>query len=101
MDDETINRILAKPMKPFTPDTKTTPEELWVEINFIRQNGYSVDNMEHEFGVKCVAVPLINEDRQLKGAISISGPSLRFPEATIRKYAERLKNVAQEVKHIL
>lgn len=101
MDDETINRILAKPMKPFTPDTKTTPEELWNEINFIRSHGYSVDNMEHEFGVKCVAVPLINEDGHLKGAISVSGPSLRFPETTIKKYAKILKDVSLEVKHIL
>lgn len=101
MDEDSINRVLAKPMRAYTPDTKTSPEELWNEIRFIRTNGYSVDNMEHEFGVKCVAVPLLNEDGNLKGAISISGPSLRFPQATIKKYASLLNKVAQEVKHIL
>ena len=101
MDDESIARILAKPMPAFTPDTKTTPEELMAEIQFIRGNGYSLDNMEHEFGVKCVAVPLLSETGQLKGAISISGPSLRFPEATIAKYATLLKSVAQKVRPIL
>lgn len=101
MDEDTINHILSKPMKQFTPDTKTTPKELWDEINFIRKNGYSIDNMEHEFGVKCVAVPLLNENGELKGAISISGPSLRFPAATIKEYAKYLKEIASEVKHIL
>ena len=101
MSDEKVNLILSQPMKAFTPDTKTTPEELWKDIDFIRKNGYSVDNMEHEFGVKCVAVPLLNEDMELKGAISVSGPSLRFPERVTKKYATRLKQIAEEVKHIL
>ena len=101
LDDESINRILSKPMKPFTPDTKVTPEELWSDIQFIRENGYSIDNMEHEFGVKCVAVPLLNETGHLKGAISVSGPSLRFQDDTIREYAKILINVAHEVKNVI
>lgn len=101
MDDERVDGILSKPMKAFTPDTKTTPEELWDDITLIRQRGYSVDNMEHEFGVKCVAVPLLNEDKEVKGAISVSGPSLRFPERTIKKYANLLNQIAAEVEPIL
>lgn len=101
LDDEAIDRILSKPLQAFTPDTITSAEELRKEIATIRRNGYSVDNMEHEFGVKCVAVPLLSETGQLKGAISISGPSLRFPKATIAKYSELLKNVAKKVKPVL
>ena len=101
MDNEAVERILSKPLPAFTPDTITTPEDMRKEIAITRQNGYSVDNMEHEFGVKCVAVPLLSETGQLKGAISISGPSLRFPEATILRYSELLKNVAKKVKPVL
>ena len=101
MDTESINRILSKPLQAFTPDTKTSPQELLDEISFIRENGYSIDNMEHEFGVKCVAVPLFSEEEQTKGAISISGPSLRFPEATIKEYSILLKEIARKVKPIL
>lgn len=101
MDDGHVDHILSKPMRPYTPDTKTTREALWEDIFLIRQRGYSVDNMEHEFGVKCVAVPLLDEDKNLKGAISISGPSLRFPERTIKKYAAMLLDIATEVKPIL
>lgn len=101
LDKETAERVLSKPLPAFTPDTITTAEALRKEIAVIRKNGYAVDNMEHEFGVKCVAVPLLSETGQLKGAISISGPSLRFPEATIVKYSELLKNVAAKVKPVL
>ncbi|MBE6974173.1 MAG: IclR family transcriptional regulator [Ruminococcaceae bacterium] len=100
-DDETIRRVLSKPLPAFTPDTKTTPEALRLELDLIRRNGYSIDNMEHEFGVKCVAVPLLSETGQLKGAISISGPSLRFPEETILRYAHLLKGVAEKVRPII
>ena len=101
LDHEAVERVLSKPMPAFTPDTITTPEALRKEIALIRKNGYSVDNMEHEFGVKCVAVPLLSETGQLKGAISISGPSLRFPEATIVEYSRLLKAVAEKVRPIL
>lgn len=100
-DEKAIERVLSKPLPAFTPDTITTAQELRKEIALIRKNGYSVDNMEHEFGVKCVAVPLLSETGRLVGAISISGPSLRFPEATIVRYSEMLKSVAQKVKPIL
>lgn len=101
MDHDAVERVLSKPMAAFTPDTITTADELRKELAVIRKNGYAVDNMEHEFGVKCVAVPLLSETGQLKGAISISGPSLRFPEATIVKYSELLKEVARKVKPVL
>ena len=101
LDSDTVERVLSKPMPAFTPDTITTAQELRKELASIRKNGYAVDNMEHEFGVKCVAVPLLSETGQLKGAISISGPSLRFPEATIIRYSQLLKNVADKVKPVL
>ena len=100
-DDDTISRVLSQDLTAFTPDTKTTREALLPEIRSIRKNGYSVDNMEHEFGVKCVAVPLLDEAGHLKGAISISGPSLRFPEVTIQRYARLLQSVANKVRPIL
>lgn len=101
MDDEAVARVLSKPLPAFTPDTITTARELENEIAVIRKNGYAVDNMEHEFGVKCVAVPLLSETGKLKGAISISGPSLRFPEDTVLRYAQLLKDVAAKVRPVL
>ena len=101
MDDESIKRVLSKPLQAFTPDTKTSPKMLLDEISSIRERGYSIDNMEHEFGVKCVAVPLLSEEGQTKGAISISGPSLRFPESKIQEYSLLLKEIAQKVKPVL
>ena len=53
--------------------------------------------MEHEYGVKCVAVPVLNHQGQVLGAVSITGPSLRFPVSSYKKYATRLQDVAIQI----
>ena len=53
--------------------------------------------MEHEFGIKCVAVPVFDGNNRLEGALSITGPSLRFPDEVIEKYAQILKVEADEI----
>lgn len=100
-DDAFIADILASPLETYTAYTLIDRNALMNEILSIRKNGYAVDNMEHEFGIKCVAVPIFSLNGELLGGLSVSGPSLRFPPETIEKYSELLKNVAQEVKKYL
>ena len=54
--------------------------------------------MEHEFGIKCVAMPIFNQQHQVEAAISISGPSLRFGEEQILKFAEKLKETVSKIE---
>ena len=61
----------------------------------------SIDNMEHEFGVKCVAMPIFNQQHQVEAAISVSGPSLRFEEERIQKIAEKLKDTVRKIERRL
>lgn len=98
MSEESLNLVLEQPLVKFTKHTIIDKRNLLIELNKIKEQGYSVDNMEHEHGVKCVAVPLFNHSGELIGGISVTGPSLRFPESTIRKYAQILINSAYEIK---
>lgn len=85
LDEETIREVLSRPMPGFTKCTITDPDVLRNELEEIRRNGYAVDNMEHEFGIRCVAVPFFGLDGNVIGAVSVSGPSPRFdPPAIIR-----------------
>ena len=92
--DADVSRVLAKPLVAYTDNTITDPVLLKEELRRIKQRGFSVDNMEHEFGIKCVAVPVFDIENHLKGALSITGPSLRFPDELVLKYAQILKNAA-------
>ena len=45
-------------LEKFTENTITTKKDLENEFKKIREQGYAVDNMEHEEGVCCVAGPI-------------------------------------------
>ena len=74
---------ISEPFPPYTVNTITRKEKLLEELEEIRKRGYSTDNMEHEFGISCVAVPLFGLSGEIIGAVSVSGPSLRFTAQTI------------------
>ena len=57
--------------------------------------------MEHEFGVRCVAVPVFNAAGKAFAAVSVSGPSLRFDQATIAQDAQLIAQVLQPVQHCM
>jgi IclR family acetate operon transcriptional repressor len=59
-----------------TPRTLTTLAALKEELARIRRRGYATDDEEHELGVACVAVPILNQGAAI-AAISVSGPAPR------------------------
>lgn len=99
MDSRQMEQVVAEGMEPFTPNTITDPEKFRAEIEKIRGQGYSIDNMEHEYGIKCVGVPISNGNGQVIGAISLSGPSLRFSDEKIVEYANLLIDRAHRIRN--
>ena len=97
MPDEQVEAVLEKPLEKYTDTTITDMDKLKEELKKIRSRGYSVDNMEHEYGVKCVAVPVFSQQGKLVGAVSITGPSLRFPASSYQKYAKKLSELASKI----
>lgn len=98
---EKIDRITADKLKAYTGHTLSDRMALLNNLAEIRTNGYSVDNMEHEFGVRCVAVPLFGANGAVMGAVSVSGPSPRFDPETIIQDANLIKEVIQPLQKCL
>jgi DNA-binding IclR family transcriptional regulator len=90
--DDTVRSYYSDESKfiRFTDTTITNLDDLFRELEIIRRRGYAIDNMEHEYGVKCVAAPLFNKKYELLGAVSVSGPSLRFGEKQIFALKEKI-----------
>lgn len=84
----------------FTVNTITKKKKLLEELENIRNKGYAIDNMEHEFGISCVAVPLFGQSHEVIGAVSVSGPSLRFDSGTIESIHTTLKQVLAEAQYV-
>lgn len=101
LPDEKQRAYAARKLEAYTDYTITDGDALLKELREIRQRGYAIDNMEHEFGVKCVAVPVLGRNGQVVAGVSISGPSLRFYDERIQSLAKELQNKIRELQNIL
>ena len=85
MSDEELDAYLpTKDLKSYTPNTITDRESLKKQLKLIADQGYAFDNEELDTGVKCVSAPIRDYTRRIIGAVSISGPSMRFSDERIK-----------------
>ncbi|MFC6875392.1 IclR family transcriptional regulator [Halobellus marinus] len=83
---ERVNEVIERHGLPAKTDrTVTTKEELFAELEQIREYGVSYDDGERIKGMRCVAAPICNEDAEAVGAISISGPVKRLKSEYYRE----------------
>ena len=102
LPESKINEIIkTKGLKKFTSNTITDPEKLKEELKLTRMQGYAVDNMEIEEGVKCVAAPIRNHNGLVFASISISGPGQRISDEEIPKLAELVKRASNDISESL
>lgn len=93
------SQLLPEVLSPYTENTITDRDALMRELERIRMQGYAVDNMEHEFGIKCIAVPIFGVDKLLRCAVSVSGPSLRFLDENIPQMAQQMQAILAPAQH--
>jgi IclR family KDG regulon transcriptional repressor len=84
-EEEILNLLPSKELRGFTPTTVTDRDALIKELAVIAEQGYAIDNEEMDTGVRCVAAPIRDYTRRIVGAVSISGPSMRFSDERIEK----------------
>lgn len=101
LDEKAIDSVLLTPVERFTDYTITDPDILRAELALTKRRGYSTDNMEHEYGIKCVGVPVFSRTGELLGALSTTGPSLRFNEDQVAHFVSLLKQKAVQIKDSL
>ena len=84
-DEELENYLPTKEMKRYTPKTVVDKDELKKHLKVIAEQGYAIDDEEMDVGVKCVGAPIRDYTRRIIGAVSISGPSMRFTDERLEK----------------
>jgi DNA-binding IclR family transcriptional regulator len=98
LPEEIVDSVITAGLDKYTDQTIDSPQKLREELKDIRARGYSIDNMEHEYGIKCIGMPIRDKNRQVVAGISISGPSLRFDEQNIKQYSPLLQQVVQSIE---
>lgn len=98
MGEELLSNVVGKGFVQYTPYTLITEDALRLDLAATRERGYAIDNMEHEYGIRCVGVPIRNNHGTVIGALSISGPSLRVMDDQLVVFADRLLKAASEIQ---
>lgn len=97
-----VSAILrSEKMVRYTERTIVSRSELDRELEAIRDNGYAIDNEEHEIGVRCVAAPVHDNDGEVVAALSISMPSVRLTDREVPKYRNLVIQAASEISERL
>jgi len=90
-EDKVSLIIKEKGLEKYTENTITDREKLEKEFLKIRKQGYAVDNMEHEEGVRCVAGPIRDYTGKVIASMSVSGPAFRINGNNIPNIAKKVK----------
>lgn len=91
-------------LAPFTQNTITEEAVLEADLAGIRQRGYSIDDMEHEEGVCCIACPVRGHTGAVIAAASITAPSFRQDLDGLLSYLpllqEKVAAISQELGYV-
>lgn len=99
MGDDYIEQYMENhTMEKFTETTIVDKEAFREELKRTRQRGYAIDDMEHEFGIKCISIPVFDRSMRVYAAISISGIATHFTDDHIMEWAILLKKYVKKIE---
>ncbi|WP_058308835.1 IclR family transcriptional regulator [Gracilibacillus massiliensis] len=90
--------VEEKGLPVFTNNTITTKEALKQELRTIKQQGYAIDEEEHENGIRCIAAPVFDHEGKVVAAISIAGPVERVTKNRVN--GELASEILKQSKYI-
>lgn len=74
-----LARYLSRPLERHTNRSVTDPEAIRRRLVDVRAAGYAWVTEEFAEGLSSVAAPVLDQDRLVVGAITVHGPTYRFP----------------------
>lgn len=97
-DPEEISRNFKNRIfKRFNDNTITQLDEFIKELQKIKTQYYAFDNEEHVIDLRCIAVPIFDENQQIIAAVSVSGPKARMSDQKILDCIPLTQNAAKEI----
>ena len=83
-----VDAIIADGLERFTEATITSGRRLKAELRLIRGRGWSVDEGEHQPGVRCVGAPIRDRGGRAVAGLSVSGPARQLRKAEVGALAK-------------
>ncbi|MFC3995965.1 IclR family transcriptional regulator [Nocardiopsis sediminis] len=92
-----VDDVLGAGLAAATAKTITDPEALRAELRRVRRRGYAVEDRENDPGVRCVAAPVFDHDREPVAAVGAAAPPRGLPVARVRELGPRVAAVAARI----
>jgi IclR family acetate operon transcriptional repressor len=93
--------LLPEVLERRTPNTITEIPALFAELDAIAARGYSIDEIENEEGVRCVAAPVRDHLGVVVAAVSVSAPAYRFTHDDVVALAPAVVRATTELSERL
>jgi len=98
-----VAKLVARAMSQSDPYAgHCSSENLQKRLETIREEGYAFCDNEYEPGLQALAVPVFNEDKEVKASITAIAPGARFSNNPTRvRIVEALKKSANAIKKLI
>lgn len=97
LDEKQLVKLLNE--EKFEKNTEKTivePEEIKEVIEFVKKNGYVVDDQQYAIGIRCIAAPVFDHTGNIMAAINITGTLSSITDEKISILVENVKSSARE-----
>lgn len=97
LEESEQQAMVAGVLEQVTPSTVIDPHDLAVELEHVRDQGYSVSSGERQPGAGAVAAPVFDYTGKVAGAISVCGPAQRFDDVTVARLIPQVTRAAADI----
>lgn len=102
LTDKDLTIVLSKcVLKKYTANTIVDLDELIKQIKRVRLQGWSIDDEEHDEGIRCVASPIFDYRGKVIAALSISGTVAVLPREKDEEMGELISSTALKISRRL
>jgi len=98
LKEDEVRRIVDEKGLPRKTDTTITElDQLLKHFELIREQGYAIDDEEHDSGIRCVAAPVRDFKGNVIASISVSGPTSRITRERLNDLAAKVTKTALNI----
>jgi DNA-binding IclR family transcriptional regulator len=98
LPDEEIDAYLASgPLVRFTPTTLITRDEIWKEVEAVRERGYATALGDHLRGGNGASFPVLANDGTPHGSVTVVGPADRLTDNRLSELLPGLQLIVAEL----
>lgn len=84
-------------LEEYTPKTITDSNQLLQELEITRKRGYGIDNEEFVTAVRCIGAPILDKEKGVVAAISISGLASQIQGEEIGSIAKMVIRTSENI----